>query len=188
VCHLEEKLVAKMSGEVGHLANYMNKTNFRDEYYVVWGGFSSGGTGGNPIFKNIHSPQTEAGNFETTHSERNCYSCHNPHGSDNPAMTNYTERYDGKIFNYTYITDVAYPNDNTWTVLDYANWKSAANKGGGLYLTGSDPQACGCHSPTWASLQDDYFAYREYIDYEPAGGAGCLECLVSSATTAAALV
>ncbi|NOQ33393.1 MAG: hypothetical protein GQ567_04240, partial [Methanosarcinales archaeon] len=27
-----------------------------------------------------------------------------------------------------------------------------------------------------ASLQNDYFTYREFIDYEPAGGAGCLEC------------
>ena len=182
VCHLEEKIVAKMSGETGHLANYMNKTNFRDEYYS--GGFSAGSTGGSTKFKNIHSPQKEANTFEDTHL-RNCYSCHNPHGSDNPAMTNYTERRTGKIFNYTYITDVAYPDDNTWTVLDYADWKdSTANKGGGLYLTGSDTQACGCHEPGWASLQAGYFAYREYIPYEPAGGAGCLECHDSSRSDA----
>jgi len=177
VCHLEEKLVAKMSGETGHLANYMNKTNFRDEYYVTedWG-FSAGGTGGSTKFKNIHSPQTEAGSYDSEHSQSNCYACHNPHGSDNPATTRFAAKSISinKLFNYTYITDVAYPDDNTWTVLDYANWNNTtANKGGGLYLT---DKGCGCHRPWEYSLQTGFFTYREFIDYEPAGGAGCLEC------------
>jgi len=176
VCHLEEKIVAKMSGETGHLATYMNKTNFRDEYFVTEN-FSAGGSGGSTNFKNLHSPQIEADKWDSEHAKRNCYSCHNPHGSDNPAMTTYTERYSGGVFNYTYITDVAYPDDNIWSVLDYANWTNPiANKGGGLYLTGSGTQACICHQAGWASLQAKYFTYRTYIDYEPAGGAGCLEC------------
>ncbi|KAB3541866.1 MAG: hypothetical protein C5617_008955, partial [ANME-2 cluster archaeon] len=169
VCHLEEKLVAKMSGEAdSHLANYMNKTNFRDKYYGFGAGFSSSNKP-----KNIHSPQTETGTYDSAHAQSNCYSCHNPHGSNNPATTRFTAKGDGKTFNYTYITDVAYPDDNTWTVLDHANWNNTtANRGGGLYLTGS---GCGCHDG-WATLQLGYFTYRTYIDYEPAGGAGCLEC------------
>ncbi|KAB3541842.1 MAG: hypothetical protein C5617_009055, partial [ANME-2 cluster archaeon] len=149
VCHLEEKIVAKMSGETdSHLQNYTNQTNFRDEYYSMGGIFSAGSTEGDPVFKNIHSPQTES-EVGAYHAEHNCYSCHNPHGSDNPAMTNYTDRHTGKVFNYTYITDVAYPADNTWTVLDYANWNNTtANKGGGLYLT---VDGCGCHmDDPWA--------------------------------------
>ena len=172
VCHLEEKLVAKMSGETGHLANYMNQTNFRDEYYYATRGFSSGGTGGTKLFKNIHSPQTEANSYDTTHSRPNCYSCHNPHGSDNPATTRFTVGDD--VFNYTYITDLAYPG-NTWTVLDQANWNNTtANMGGGLYVEVGD--GCSCHGSFDWTLQTGFFTYREFIDYEPAGGAGCLEC------------
>jgi parallel beta-helix repeat protein len=174
VCHLEEKIVAKMSGETGHLANYMNKTNFRDEYYLTWG-FSSGGTGGNPKFKNIHSPQNEMGiNFyDGVHPKYNCYSCHNPHGSDNPATTRFTAK-SGGTFNYTYITNVSPPNNIAWEVLGHDDWnKSELNMGGGTYNS-----QCGCHDPF--KLQTDYFTYRTYIDYEPAGGAGCLECHDSS--------
>ncbi|RZN15551.1 MAG: hypothetical protein EF812_02110 [Methanosarcinales archaeon] len=173
VCHLEEKLVAKMSGETGHLANYMNQTNFRDEYYVTWG-FSSGGTGGSTKFKNIHSPQEEAGLWDTTHPEYNCYSCHNPHGSDNPATTRFIAN--GGPLNYTYITNVSPPDNILWEVLNYANWNNTTlNKGGGLYLSGPGA-GCGCHPPDWASLKTNYFTYRTYINYTPAGGAGCLEC------------
>jgi parallel beta-helix repeat protein len=171
VCHLEEKLVAKMSGETEHLANYMNKTNFRDEYNYGWGpGFSG-------EFQNMHSPQKEASYTPHITGSFNCYACHNSHGSNNPAMTNYTERYMGKVFNYTYITGVSATDDTSWEVLDYANWNNTtANKGGGLYLDGITNGACGCHDQTYGSLQAGYFTYRTYIDYEPAGGAGCLEC------------
>jgi len=177
VCHLEEKLVAKMSGETGHLEKYTNQTNFRDEYYIVLPkGFSYGGTGGTPKFKNIHSPQG-SDYYDDKHLSYNCYSCHNPHGSDNPAMTNYTERSTGNVFNYTYITNVSPPGNISWDVLDYANWNNTtANRGGGLYLTDSQPCGSACHTPTAKCLQTDYFTYREFIDYEPAGGAGCLEC------------
>ncbi|NOR59048.1 MAG: hypothetical protein GQ469_00190, partial [Methanosarcinales archaeon] len=176
VCHLEEKIVAKMSGEFGHLANYMNQTNFRDKYYLI-PPFSAGGTGeSTTTFKNIHSPQIEVGFYDTKHPYYNCYSCHNPHGSDNPATTRFTAK-SGGTFNYTYITDVAYPDDNIWTVLDQANWNNTtANKGGGLYLTGTGACSDACHKSTSTSLQNYYFTYREFIDYEPAGGAGCLEC------------
>jgi parallel beta-helix repeat protein len=175
VCHLEEKIVAKMSGEIGHLANYMNQTNFRDEYYMS-GGFSYGGTGKDPNFKNIHSPQNEISytTYNTVHPEYNCYSCHNPHGSDNPATTRYTAKI-GDNFNYTYITNVSPPDNISWEVLDQANWgNTIANKGGGLYLT--DKGCNNCHKPGWLSLQSGVFTYRKFIDYEPAGGAGCLEC------------
>lgn len=169
VCHLEEKIVAKMSGEIGHLADYMNQTNFRDEYYLQKA-FSFG-----IKFKNIHSPQNEvdSDNYDTAHPKSNCYSCHNPHGSDNPATTRFTAK-SGETFNYTYFTNVSPPDNISWEVLDYANWNNTtANKGGGLYLT---EDGCGCHASNFASLQKDYFTYREFIDYEPAGGAGCLEC------------
>jgi parallel beta-helix repeat protein len=165
VCHLEEKIVAKMSGETGHLAKYMNQTNFRDEYYLMEG-FGTG-----IKFKNIHSPQNEINSpmFDSIHPMYNCYSCHNPHGSDNPATTRYRDKQD-KIFNYTYITNVSPTNNITWEVLDYANWNdSTMNKGGGTYDSN-----CGCHGTY--KLQTDRFTYREFIDYEPAGGAGCLEC------------
>ena len=173
VCHLEEKLVAKMSGEEGHLANYTNQTNFRDEYYDIKG-FGDG----IKIFKNIHSPQNEITGDVTIkgdgHTKNNCYSCHNPHGSGHPATTRDEA---GSPISYTYITDVSPPTDNTWEVLDYANWNNTtANKGGGLYLTES---GCGCHIDKYGNkptLSTGYFTYREFIDYKPAGGAGCLEC------------
>ena len=172
VCHLEEKIVAKMSGETGHLANYMNQTNFRDEYYGM-GMFSAGSVNGFTKFKNIHSPQTETDAFGTPHPKYNCYACHNPHGSDNPATTRDTVKITGdNVFNYTYITDVAYPCDVTWTVLNYANWNDkTANRGGGLYIGGG---GCSCHS--FATLSKGYFTYRTYVNYTPAGGAGCVEC------------
>ena len=163
VCHLEEKLVAKMSGEEGHLANYTNQTNFRDEYYGYKGGFSSSDN------VNIHSPQDNS-----DHPKYNCYSCHNPHGSGNPATTRDEA---GSTISYTYITNVSPPANTTWEVLDYANWNNTtANKGGGLYLTGS---GCVCHIKSMynkPTLWTGFFTYREFIDYEPAGGAGCLEC------------
>jgi parallel beta-helix repeat protein len=166
VCHLEEKIVAKMSGEDDlHLQNYTNQTNFRDEYYNG-PGFSSSNN------LNIHSPRDEI-----THTQYNCYSCHNPHGSGNPATTR-DEAAGGGPINYTYITNVS-PTDNTdWEVLDYANWNNTtANKGGGLYLT---EDGCACHYvDQWGDngiLSVDFFTYREFIDYKPAGGAGCLEC------------
>jgi parallel beta-helix repeat protein len=168
VCHLEEKLVANMSGETGHLANYMNQTNFRDEYnYMSEGGFKGG-------LQNIHSPQIESEDADM-HIRYNCYACHNPHGATNPAMTR-------SNLDYTYITNltppgVEYPNGD-WanqTVLGQANWNnSTMNQGGGLW------SGCGfgCH---WSGYNGygnlpNYFTYRTYIDYEPAGGAGCLEC------------
>ena len=126
VCHLEEKIVAKMSGETGHLANYMNQTNFRDEYNSWDSGFTAG-------FQNIHSPQTES---LFIHTEYNCYACHNPHGAVNPAMTR-------SNLDYTYITNITPPGD--WanqTALDQGNWNnSTMNLGGGLW------SGCGfgCH-------------------------------------------
>jgi hypothetical protein len=178
VCHLEEKIVAKMSDETDYLTNYSNQTNFRDEYYCgAWGTFSYGGIGGTPKFKNIHSPQNEINNafYDSVHPNYNCYSCHNPHGSDYPATT----RYEGKksktetwgVFNYTYITNVSPPNNIIWGELDYANWNdSAMNRGGGT----SNSNCGGCHGTF--KLQSDFFAYRTYVNYTPAGGAGCLEC------------
>ena len=183
VCHLEEKIVAKMSGETdSHLANYMNQTNFRDEYYCVWGGFSSSGTDGDPQFKNIHSPQEEA-ELDDTHPKYNCYTCHNPHGSDNPATTRLTAKDGvGSAFNYTYINNVSPLCNISWEVLGHDDWSDPTkNKGGGLYLAGT---GCGCHRTGLASLQSDWFTYREFIDYEPAGGAGCLECHDSSRSDA----
>jgi len=136
VCHLEEKIVAKMSGENGYLANYMNQTNFRDEYYGWYEGFSSINK---PI--NIHSPQVER-----DHPKKNCYSCHNPHGSDNPATIR-NNATDGGPINYTYITNVSSTDNNTaWEVLDYANWNNTtANKGGGLPYLISSSNGCYCH-------------------------------------------
>ncbi|MEA1905776.1 MAG: NosD domain-containing protein, partial [Euryarchaeota archaeon] len=165
VCHLEEKIVAKMSGETdSHLQNYTNQTNFRDEYYGWSAGFASWN---NP--KNIHSPQTESGVGASPHATSNCYSCHNPHGSDNPATTRFTAK-SGGTFNYTYITNVLPPDNISWEVLGHDDWKkSELNKGGGTYNSN-----CGCHDSF--KLQTDYFTYRNYAPYEPAGGAGCLEC------------
>ncbi len=172
VCHLEEKIVAKMSGETGHLANYMNQTNFRDEYN------SGKGFGGG--FQNVHSPQEES---LDTHLKFNCYACHNPHGAVNPAMTR-------SDLNYTYITNLTPPGDKypdgDWenqTILGQANWSDPTlNQGGGLWpLPGvGDWTRCvtWCHSNGYDTTNNlpDYFSYREFIEYETAGGAGCLEC------------
>ena len=165
VCHLEEKIVAKMSGETGHLANYMNQTNFRDEYHNAEG-FGGG-------MQNVHSPQKEVS--YPAHGKYNCYACHNPHGAVDPAMTR-------SNLDYTYITNLTPPGteylSGDWAnqiVLDQADWNnSTMNQGGGLW------SGCGfgCHI---SGYNDDnnlpnFFAYREFIDYEPTGGAGCLEC------------
>ena len=171
VCHLEEKLVAKMVTEDDtYLQDYTNQTNFRDEYYGWSAGFNSSNS---PI--NLHSPQGTG----FSHSAGNCYLCHNPHGSNNPATTRYTAP-GGGIFNYTYITNLTppsetYPEGETnWEVLGLANWLNPTlNQGGGLYLA---ERGCGCHSSGWASLQATYFTYRTYVNYTPAGGAGCVEC------------
>ncbi|MBC2709197.1 MAG: hypothetical protein HF977_16080 [ANME-2 cluster archaeon] len=170
VCHLEEKIVAKMSDENGYLANYVNQTNFRDEYYGWDEGFSSMNK---PI--NIHSPQDNS-----DHPKRNCYSCHNPHGSDNPAIIR-NNATDGGPINYTYITNVSSTDNNTaWEVLDYDNWNNTtANKGGGLLYLISSSNGCYCHWDNYGYemiLSEGSFTYREFIDYETAGGAGCLEC------------
>ena len=183
VCHLEEKIVAKMSGETdSHLQNYTNQTNFRDEYYAS---FPDGFGDETPKFQNIHSPQMETSNSHG--STYTCYVCHNPHGSNNPATTRYntkkseTETYG--ILNYTYITNISPTADyEYWEVLDQANWKnSTMNRGGGFYLLTGDAGCGGCHAPTFLSLIPDneiwtWFNYRNYTPYEPAGGAGCLEC------------
>ena len=177
VCHLEEKLVAKMTDETdSHLQNYTNQTNFRDEYYFTMEMFSAGGTGGTPNPTNIHSPQDN-----DRHPSHNCYSCHNPHGSSKPAMTRYESKYGGggsnNVINYTYITNVSPPNNISWKELDQANWNnSTMNRGGGVYLPDGSDGCSMCHKTGTESLQNDSFTYRTYIDYEPTGGAGCLEC------------
>ncbi|PXF61242.1 MAG: hypothetical protein C4B59_04635 [Candidatus Methanogaster sp.] len=168
VCHLEEKIVAKMSDEDDdHLKNYVNQTNFQDEYFSWSPGFNNG----TPALQNIHSPQTETG-FH--HPAYNCYSCHNPHGGNNPAMTR-------PSIDYIYITNLTPPGAEyefgDWenqTILDHTNWNNPTmNQAGGLDKP-SNPDCSGCHNT--CNLQNGYFNYRTYFDYKPAGGAGCLEC------------
>ncbi|RZB29225.1 MAG: hypothetical protein AEth_01367 [Candidatus Argoarchaeum ethanivorans] len=167
VCHLEEKLVAKMSGETNsHLQNYTNQTNFRDEYYHWGTGFGSTGT---PMLQNIHSPQGGQAGW-TGHPNYHCYSCHNPHGSDYPATTR-------PPIKYTYITNLTLPsgadNDGDWvnqTILDHANWSnSTMNQAGGL----DNPSCGGCHG---FKLPNSFNYRQPFVNYTPAGGAGCLEC------------
>ena len=106
MCHLEEKLVAKMINEGNsHLQKYMNQTNLRDEYYWV-NGFGDG----TPRFQNIHSPQGGQAGW-AGHPGYNCYTCHSPHGSDNPTMTRYRDKSTNRIFNYTYITNLTPPSE-----------------------------------------------------------------------------
>ncbi|MEA1907841.1 MAG: NosD domain-containing protein, partial [Euryarchaeota archaeon] len=170
VCHLEEKLVAKMVTEDDmHLQDYTNQTNFRDEYYGWSTGFDSSSS---PI--NIHSPQGTGFRHSTSY---NCYFCHNPHGSNNPATTRYMAP-DGSGFNYTYVTNLTppsetYPDGETnWVVLGLANWSNPTlNQGGGFY---SSDGCGGCH--VGFRLETSYFTYRTYVNYTPAGGAGCVEC------------
>lgn len=174
VCHLEEKIVAMMVETGGnakslYLQNYSNQTNFRDEYNSLSSGFNSG-------FQNVHSPQNES---MDTHTQYNCYACHNPHGAVDPAMTRYQ-------LNYTYITSLTPPGvefeNGDWTnqtVLDQANWSnSTLNQAGGIWTREQECDSFGCHGNDYNNLANlpDYFAYREFIDYEPAGGAGCVEC------------
>ncbi|MEA3283004.1 MAG: NosD domain-containing protein, partial [Euryarchaeota archaeon] len=172
VCHLEEKIVATMSNEGDdHLKNYVNQTNFRDEYFSI---ATLGFNKGTPALQNIHSPQTGYG---FRHPAYNCYSCHNPHGGNNPAMTR-------PSLNYAYITNLTPPGSEyefgDWenqAILDHANWNNPTmNQAGGLDKP-SNPDCSGCHD----SMQlPQRFAYRTYVDYKPAGGAGCLECHDSS--------
>ena len=154
-CHLEEKLKAKMTGETNsHLQNYTNQTNFRDEYW-----WKTGFGDGTPNPYNIHR-----GHYYT------CYCCHNPHGTDYVAITR-------PNLAYVYITNLTPPSDEYPSgvyeyqeVLDEANWSNPEmNQGGGL----SSPTCGGCHR---GARLPSRFIYREYIDYEPAGGAGCVEC------------
>jgi parallel beta-helix repeat protein len=160
VCHLEEKIVARMSGETGHLANYMNQTNFRDEY----NGYSQGFGGG---FQNVHSPQNEKSSI---HLKYSCYDCHNPHGAVDPAMTRYK-------LNYTYITNLTPPGaeypSGDWEnqiVLDQADWSNPTlNQAGGTWTRrhcGGD--GFGCHGDGYDNFGNlpNHFAYREYIPYE----------------------
>ena len=182
VCHLEEKIVARMA-ESGtnnkslYLQDYSNQTNFRDEY----NDFSSGFKG---ELQNVHSPQIES---EGTHGTYNCYACHNPHGAVDPAMTRYR-------LNYTYITNLTPPGveyeNGDWanqTVLDQANWSnSTLNQAGGTWTRTSECDGFGCHGGGYNTFGNlpDHFAYREFIDYEPAGGAGCIECHDSGRSSA----
>jgi predicted CXXCH cytochrome family protein len=62
-----------------------------------------------------------------------------------------------------------------YKILDQENWSnSTLNQAGGFY----SPSGCACHGGS-GTIQgsNHYFAYRQpFVDYEPAGGAGCLEC------------
>jgi parallel beta-helix repeat protein len=163
VCHLEEKLKATTSS-TGYLASFKNQTNFRDQYYgVVYPSVTKFGFNGSK--KNLHYDHM------TQTRQYTCFYCHSPHGSSSPAMTT--------GLNWTYITnltppgDIIYPNGN-WANqigLDQANWSNfTLNQAGGL----GSGNKCGFH------YLPSQFAYREFIDYEAAGGPGCVECHDSS--------
>lgn len=157
VCHLEEKLKATIYS-TGYLAGFKNQTNFRDEYYGYPYGF-------NGSFQNLHSGP---------HMGYSCYYCHNPHGSSSPAMT--------KGLQWTYITNLTPPGDlypyGDWANqigLDQANWSNfTLNQAGGMVAE----TKCGYHSGSFRLPST--FVYREFIDYESAGGPDCVGCHDSS--------
>ena len=160
VCHLEEKITARPNGVSGRAAwevEYGDQTNMVDLYY------GSGFNNGNLNEVNHHKLHAQQWRYA-------CIGCHNAHGSDNPAMTRYKDKFTGTKFNYQYITNISPPDEyaNYIVLTNPDDWSnSTLNQAGGLYGGG-----CGCHGgkiPT-------YFAYRTFVDYESAGGPGCVEC------------
>ncbi|NOR47892.1 MAG: DUF2341 domain-containing protein, partial [Methanosarcinaceae archaeon] len=166
VCHLEEKIAARPSGVSGRAAwevEYEDQTNMVDFYVGI--GFNDG----------VLKP-TNHHRFHAIDMEFACIGCHNAHGSNQPAMTRYEYKlYEdnpdiSKIFNYQYITNISPPSNLNYTVLtDPDDWSNATlNQAGGFEAGGSCTR---CHRSI-----PEYFAYRPFVDYESAGGPGCVEC------------
>lgn len=157
VCHLEEKLKANIYS-TGYLAGFRNQTNFRDEYFGYPYGF-------NGSYENLHTGP---------HMGYSCYYCHSPHGSDSPAMT--------KGLSWTYITNITPPGTlypyGDWANqmgLDQANWSNfTLNQAAGM----GPGTKCGYHSGSFRLPST--FVYREFVDYESAGGPNCVGCHDSS--------
>jgi len=161
VCHLEEKLKASMT-DTGYLGSFNNQTNFRDEYYSRIG------------FDDQYLQITRRNqNLHSGHARATCKYCHNPHGSNNPAVTR-------PSLDWAYITNITAPGslyphgDYTNQIIldDPADWgNSTLNQAGGL----QQKNCGGCH---WKL--PIHFVYREFIDYESAGGPDCVGCHDSS--------
>jgi len=159
VCHLEEKLMARPTGDVaeGSYAawelDYRDQTNMVDLYHGDY--FRNGAL----------NPQNE--HLVHLGWRYTCIGCHNAHGSDNPAMTR-TLWAGTTGFSYKYITNISPPDNyaNYIVLTDPDDWSNETlNQAGGL--TGG----CGCHGNI-----PKLFAYRTFVDYESAGGPGCVEC------------
>ncbi len=163
VCHLEEKLKAGMTA-TGYLGGFKNQTNFRDQY------FDTSNVGFNGSSMNLHSgSHYSSGSY--------CRTCHTPHGSTKMAMTR-------TGLGWTYITNLTPPGDDlypngSWANqigLDQANWSNFTLNQAAGFGTGT-ASTCWYHG---SALLPSKFAYREFIDYESAGGPGCVECHNSS--------
>lgn len=166
VCHLQEKLKAGMIA-TGYLGNFKNQTNFRDQY------FDTSNTGFNGSSKNLHDgSHYSSGSY--------CRTCHTPHGSSKMAMTR-------TGLGWTYVTNLTPPGAlypfGDWanqTGLNQTDWSNFTLNQAAGFGTGT-ASTCWYHG---SPILPSRFAYRQFIDYESAGGPGCVECHNSSTPNA----